>query len=93
MCVSWIRARSRLPISLLGTEYTRLHTRVGYFHYANSAQVFDKMQWQMRERVRRWLWKKHAKTETQYGNAYSNERLHDHYGLVNFPMKTKWQTS
>ena len=62
---------------------------IGYFHYANRAEVFDKMQWQMRERVRRWLWKKHAKTEAQYGNAYSNERLHDHYGLVNFPMHTK----
>jgi hypothetical protein len=51
------------------------------------------MQWQMREHVRRWLWKKHAKTQAQYGDAYSNERLHDHYGLVNFPMHTKWQTS
>jgi|GEM_PF-3166858 hypothetical protein len=29
----------------------------------------------------------------QYGDAYSNERLHDHYGLINFPMHTKWQTS
>lgn len=28
-----------------------------------------------------------------YGNARGNERLHDHYGLVNFPMHTKWQTS
>ena len=28
MRVSWIRARSRLPMSLLGTEYTRLHTRI-----------------------------------------------------------------
>lgn len=50
------------------------------------------MQWQIRERMRRWLWKKYAKTQAHYGDAYSNERLHDHYGLVNFPMHTKSQT-
>jgi hypothetical protein len=47
----------------------------------------------MRERMRRWLWKKHAKTQAHYGDAYSNERLHDHYGLINFPMHSKWQNS
>ena len=29
----------------------------------------------------------------RYADDYSNERLHDHYGLINFPMHTKWQTS
>ena len=81
------------PEEVIARVNVRVRGWIGYFHYANSAEVFDKMQWQMRERVRRWLWKKHAKTEAQYGNAYSNERLHDHYGLVNFPMHTKWQTS
>jgi len=51
------------------------------------------MQWQLTERIRRWLWKKHAKTKEHYGEAYSEERLHDHYGLINFPMQTKWQNS
>jgi len=55
--------------------------------------AYRPMQWQPQERMRRWLWKKHAKTEARYGKAYSNKILHDHYGLVNFPMKTKWQTS
>ena len=55
--------------------------------------MFDTMQWQMRERMRRWLWQKHAKTHAHYGAAYSDERLHDHYGLIRFPMHTTWQTS
>lgn len=66
---------------------------IGYFHYANSARKFDMMQWQMRERMRRWLWQKHAKTKAHYAAAYSNERLHDHYGLIRFPMQTTWQAS
>ena len=36
---------------------------IGYFHYANSSRVFNQMQWQLRERMRRWLWKKQAKTK------------------------------
>ena len=66
---------------------------IGYFHYANSARVFSTVQQHTRERMRRWLWKKHAKTKAHYGKAYCDERLHEHYGLVRFPMQTKWQTS
>ena len=81
------------PDEVIARVNRRLRGWIGYFHYANSSRVFDKMQWQMRERMRRWLWKKHAKTQAHYGDAYSNERLHDHYGLINFPMHTKWQNS
>ena len=70
----------------------RLRGWIGYFHYANSTRVFDQMQWSTRERLRRWLWKKHAKTQARYGPTYSDESLHDHYGLIRFPMHTKWQT-
>ena len=65
---------------------------IGYFHYANSSRVFGKMQWQILERMRRWLWKKHAKTKAHYGKAYDNERLHNQYGLIRFPLHTNWQT-
>jgi group II intron reverse transcriptase/maturase len=71
----------------------RVRGWIGYFHYANSTQVFAKLQRYVRERVRRWLWKKHAKAEARYGNAFSDERLHQHHGLVTFPMHPKWQTS
>jgi|GEM_PF-4334775 hypothetical protein len=41
----------------------------------------------------RLAWRKHGKSQAHYGDAYCNERLHDHYGLVIFPMHTKWQNS
>ena len=76
---------------------TRVNRRVrgwiGYFHRDNSYRAFNKMQWQLQERMRRWLWKKHAKVKARYGKAYSTKRLHEHYGLIRFPMQTKWQTS
>ena len=81
------------PEEVIARVNVRVRGWIGYFHHANSSRVFNKMQWQLEERIRRWLWKKHAKTEEHYGEAYSNERLHDHYGLINFPMHTKWQNS
>ena len=66
---------------------------IGYFHYANSAQVFNKMQELTQQRMRRWLWKKHAKTRGKYAQAYSNQELHEHYGLIKFPLHTTWQRS
>lgn len=81
------------PEEVIARVNVRVRGWIGYFHHANSSRVFSKMQWQLEERIRRWLWKKHAKTKEHYGEAYSNERLHDHYGLINFPMYTKWQNS
>jgi RNA-directed DNA polymerase len=80
------------PKEVFAAVNRRLRGWIGYFHYANSTRVFGKMQWSTRERLRRWLWKKHAKTQARYGSTYSDESLHDHYGLMRFPMRTKWQT-
>jgi len=81
------------PEEVIARVNRRVRGWIGYFHYANSGRVFVKMQGQLRERMRRWPWKKHAKTKAQYGEAYSNERLHDQYGLIRFPMHTQWQNS
>jgi hypothetical protein len=81
------------PEEVIARINVRVRGWIGYFHYANSSRMFSKMQWQLSERVRRWLWKKHAKTKARYGEAYSKERLHEHYGLIEFPMHTKWQNS
>ncbi len=80
------------PKDVFAAVNRRLRGWIGYFHYANSTRVFGKMQWSIRERLRRWVWKKHAKTHARYGPTYSDESLHDHYGLMRFPMRTKWQT-
>ncbi len=80
-----------------GEVVARINMRVrgwiGYFHYANSSRVFCKLEDQIRERMRRWLWKKHDRTKGRYDEAYGNQQLHDHYGLIRFPARTKWQNS
>jgi len=57
----------------------RVQGWINYFHYGNSTNVFSKIEWQMRERMRRWLWKRHKKTYAQYGSRYSNEELNDRH--------------
>ncbi len=81
------------PEEVIACVNRRVRGWIGYFHYANSSHVFNKMQRQIRERVRRWLWKKHAQAKAHYGKTYCDARLHDHYGLIRFPMHTKWQDS
>ena len=74
---------------------TRINERVrgwiGYHHYGNSGRVFSKLQWQVTNRVRRWLWKKHDKTQALFGPAYHDDQLHRHYGLLKFPIQKAWK--
>jgi group II intron reverse transcriptase/maturase len=83
----------RQPEEVIRRINRRVRGWIGYFHCANSSKVFGTMQQQTRDRVRRWLWKKHAKTKAQYGGAYSDRQLHTRYGLIRFPLRTNWQTS
>jgi len=83
----------KAPEEVIARVNMRVRGWIGYFHYGNSSRVFNKMQWHLTERMRRWLWKKHGKTKAHYGVTYSNKRLHDHYGLISFPMHTIWQNS
>lgn len=59
----------------------------------NFGGMFDKMQWQVRERMRRRLWKKHAKNKARYGRHYCDESPHGHYRLIRLPRKTQWRHS
>jgi len=81
------------PEEVIARINSRARGWIGYFHHANSTRVFAKMQEEVRERVRRWLWKKHGKTKARYGQTFSNERIHNHYGLITFPMNAKWRSS
>jgi len=58
----------------------------GYFHYRNSSRVMAKLNWQVRNRVRRWLWRKHSCTRGLW-KAYPDARLHGQYGL--WPLPTR----
>jgi RNA-directed DNA polymerase len=62
----------------------------GYFHYRQSTRVFGKTQHWVRDRLRRWLWRKHNRT-TALWSDYPNELLHARYGLWRLPMHVSWK--
>ena len=62
----------------------------GYFHYGNSVRVFGKTQHWVRNRVRRWVWRKHACTRTLHKH-YTNDLLHGTYGLWRMPTTAAWR--
>lgn len=64
----------------------------GYFHYGNSVAVFGKMRHWVSNRLRRWLWRKHA-CRRHPQRSYPNELLYDTYGLWPLPSQAAWAQS
>ena len=62
----------------------------GYFHYRHSSRVMGKLNWQVRERVRRWLWRKHGQKRGLW-SGYPDERLQAQYGLWSLPQRVAWK--
>ncbi|NJL73332.1 MAG: hypothetical protein HC888_18250 [Candidatus Competibacteraceae bacterium] len=63
---------------------------VGYFHHGNSTRVFGKTQRYLRQRVRRWLWRRHGCTRGLYSPRRSDTQLHQHYGLIQLPLHASY---
>jgi len=61
----------------------------GYFHCFNSVQAMKRMGDYSRNRLRRWLWRKHACRRGLW--TYTDEQLHQHYGLHELPTWANWQ--
>lgn len=57
-----------------------------YFHFGNSSRVMNKLNWQVRNRVRRWLWRKHARKRSLWKD-YPDHKLHEQYGLWELPVR------
>jgi group II intron reverse transcriptase/maturase len=62
----------------------------GYFHYRNSSAVMDDAMTYARDRLRRWVWRKHACSRGLWKH-YPNSRLHDLYGLYAMPTTAGWK--
>jgi RNA-directed DNA polymerase len=63
-----------------------------YFHYGNSVAVFGKMRHWVSNRLRRWVWRKHA-CRRDLHKGYPNELLYDTYGLWCLPLQAAWVKS
>jgi group II intron reverse transcriptase/maturase len=61
----------------------------GYFHYRHSSRVMGKLNWQVRRRLRRWLWRKHGQTKALW-SAYPDRLLQERYGLWPLPTRAAW---
>jgi len=77
---------------VFGKVNQRLRGWSEYYHYGNSTRTLAKMQNYVEERMRRWLWKKHNKKHGHY-SYYSNEKLHQQYGLIKLPLYAAWKYS
>lgn len=64
----------------------------GYFHFRNSTSVMGQMRRYSQNRLRRWLWRKHACTRALW-NYYSDQRLREHYGLYELPVTAAWKAA
>ena len=53
----------------------------GYFHYRNSSAVMDEAMTYARDRLRRWVWRKHACSRGIWKH-YPDARLHNLYGAL-----------
>jgi group II intron reverse transcriptase/maturase len=62
----------------------------GYFHYRQSSLAMGRLNWQVRDRVKRWLWRKHAKKRALWSD-YPDERLQVQYGLWSLPERAAWK--
>ena len=55
------------------------------FHYGNSTHVFGKQQTFVRDRLRRWLWRKYSRTHGLF-EFFTDDRLHGQYQLWHWPL-------
>jgi group II intron reverse transcriptase/maturase len=62
----------------------------GYFHYRNSTSVMSGMKRYSRNRLRRWIWRKHDCRRGLW-NSCSAEQLHAYYGLYALPTNAAWK--
>ena len=64
----------------------------GYFHYGNSVTIMKRMNHYSQNRLRRWLWRKHACRHSLWKH-YPLEKLHTRYGLYELPTWATWKTA
>ena len=59
------------------------------FHYGNSTHVFSNQQAFVRNRLRRWLWRKYSRTHGLF-EFFTDDRLHGQYKLWHWPLTAAW---
>jgi hypothetical protein len=58
--------------------------------HRQSSRVMGQFNWPVRDRVKRWLWRKHWKKRALWSD-YPDERLQVPYGLWSLPERVAWK--
>ena len=62
----------------------------GYFHYAHSTRVLDRMNHFVANRVQRWLWRKGRRARNPWATT-PREELQECWGLYRLPTWAAWK--
>lgn len=79
----------RTPQVITGLNRT-LRGWSGYYYYRNSSRVLNKLNWHIRRRLRRWLWRKHGRKRGLW-SGYPDKSLYEKYGLWPLPINAAWK--
>ena len=92
--VTQMTARRLTPIPLphvVGTLNQYLRGWAGYFHYRNCSTALSRVKWQVEERLRTHLRKRHkVKSRATGYEQFSTRLLYARYGLFKLPTTAGW---
>lgn len=84
-----VRTRNQAAVAVVREVNQITRGWAGAFHYGNSTRVFGKQQTFVRNRLRRWLWRKHGRTHGLF-EFFTDERLEGQYKLWEWPLQAAW---
>jgi RNA-directed DNA polymerase len=84
-----VRTRNQAAVAVIRKVNQITRGWATAFHYGNSTHVFGKQQAFVRNRLRRWLWRKYSRTHGLF-EFFTDDRLHGQYKLWNWPLTAAW---
>ena len=84
-----VRTRNQAAVAVVRKVNQITRGWAAAFHYGNSTRVFGRQQDFVRNRLRRWLWRKYSCTHGLF-EFFTNARLHGQYKLWEWPLKAAW---
>jgi group II intron reverse transcriptase/maturase len=85
-----VRTRNQAAVAVVRKVNQITRGWAGAFHYGNSTHVFGQQQTFVRNRLRRWLWRKYSRTHGLF-SFFTDDRLAGQYKLWNWPLTAAWQ--
>jgi len=84
-----VRTRNQAAVEVVRKVNQIVRGWANAFHYGNSSHVFGRQQAFVRNRLRRWLWRKYSRTHALF-EFFTNDRLEGQYKLWRWPLKAAW---